>query len=226
MSVSETSKSPWGPTRRRRGSKYPVKREAVLNAAAALMRRNGYDAMSLNDLADILNITKPTLYYYVGSKEALYGEIIDRSQTETLEFMHGVVASEMSGYAKLEAIMKTYVEHTNSDFGACLMLVMPANIDRTLGRKIQARTREANELIYQVLEEGKKDGTLRVDDPTVVLHALFGSLNWIPRWYKPAGRHSLKKIAELQVEVLLNGIRGPALAAEPGPPARTSRRKG
>ena len=60
-----------GSIRSRRDTQFPEKREALLNAAAKLFREKGYEGASLNDLADMLHITKPTLYYYVKSKDQL-----------------------------------------------------------------------------------------------------------------------------------------------------------
>ena len=209
----EPSVSPWGKVRRGRGRQYDIKREAVLTAAAMLMRRSGYGGMALADLAEILNVTKPTLYHYVGSKEALFAEIVERSQQMTIDMMREVVAGEGTGFEKLRRIMVAYMEIVNSDAGTGLLFASTADIGPETQAAIAARARQANGIIHQVLEAGQADGTLRVGDPAIVLHALFGSLNWTPNWFKPGGRLSLRDAAEQLVDVLLGGVRGPAAEA-------------
>jgi AcrR family transcriptional regulator len=206
---STHEKSPWGRTPRKRASQFPMKREAVLSAAASLIGRSGYNGMSLSDLASALNVTKPTLYHYVGSKEELFSEIVARSQRMTIDFMKSVVDQETTGFEKLRQIMLGYAEIVNSDFGTCLIFANSAELGAKTRAEIRQRAREANALILQVLAEGKRDGTLVVDDPTLVLQTLFGALNWSPSWFKPNGRLSLKAVAERQVDILLNGVRGP-----------------
>ena len=51
-----------------------VKREAVIRAAAHAFNRKGYHNTSLDDIAAALEVTKPTVYYYVTNKEQLLFE--------------------------------------------------------------------------------------------------------------------------------------------------------
>ncbi|MBK8132024.1 MAG: helix-turn-helix transcriptional regulator [Gammaproteobacteria bacterium] len=44
------------------------KRSAILRTAGRLFNQKGFRETSLNDLADELQVTKPTLYYYVENK--------------------------------------------------------------------------------------------------------------------------------------------------------------
>lgn len=209
VSETEAPPSPWtgGKAYRGRGRDFPVKREAVLSAAAALMGRKAYDGMSLVELAETLGVTKPTLYHYVGSKGQLFAEIVGRSQAMTIDFIAGVVAGPGTGIEKLRAIMLGYMEIVNSDAGACLVFANTADVGAETHGQIRARAKQANALIYQVLAEGQADGTLHVADPAVVLNTLFGSLNWTPNWYRPGRRLALGEIAEQQVDLLLSGVR-------------------
>src|SRR5215472_5763282 len=61
------SPSPWRARRRDR----EVKSEAVIRTAARAFNRKGYLNTSLNDIATALEVTKPTVYYYVTNKEHL-----------------------------------------------------------------------------------------------------------------------------------------------------------
>src|SRR6478752_6715420 len=65
--------SPWAGRRRPREAR-ALKREAVILAAARAFRERGYHNTSLDDLAASLKVTKPTLYLYVPSKEAILFE--------------------------------------------------------------------------------------------------------------------------------------------------------
>jgi AcrR family transcriptional regulator len=186
-----------------------MKREAVLSAAAALIGRSGYNGMSLSDLASELNVTKPTLYHYVGSKEELFSEIVARSQRMTIDFMKSVVEQETTGYEKLRRIMLGYAEIVNSDFGTCLIFANSPELGAKTRAEIRKRAREANALILQAFDEGNEDGTLAIDDPSLTLQTLFGALNWSPSWFKPDGRLPLEAVAERQIDILLNGVRGP-----------------
>lgn len=51
-------------------------RERIFQAALELFSGNGYDGTSVREIAEAAGISKPALYYYYGSKERLYTEII------------------------------------------------------------------------------------------------------------------------------------------------------
>ena len=61
-------------------------REAIINSALKLFCRRGYDAVGVQEIVDQAGITKPTLYYYFGSKQGLLKEIL-RTNSEILEKM-------------------------------------------------------------------------------------------------------------------------------------------
>src|SRR4029077_9835129 len=65
--------SPWRGSRERLRDR-ELKRGAVIRAAAREFNRKGYHNTSLDDIAAALEVTKPTVYYYVTSKEQLLFE--------------------------------------------------------------------------------------------------------------------------------------------------------
>jgi AcrR family transcriptional regulator len=65
--------SPWRASRERARER-EIKREAVIRAAVHAFNRKGYHNTSLDDIAAALDVTKPTVYYYVTSKEQLLFE--------------------------------------------------------------------------------------------------------------------------------------------------------
>lgn len=51
-------------------------RETILNCALQLFSSKGYDAVGVTEIVDKAGITKPTLYYFFGSKEGLFKELL------------------------------------------------------------------------------------------------------------------------------------------------------
>ena len=204
--MSGAAPSPFAARRRGRGRQFPDKREAVLNAGAALMASRGYGGASLAELAEVLGVTKPTLYHYVGSKEQLYAEIVERSQRMTIEFIAEVAELQAAGLDKLRRILVGYIEIVNSDAGTRAMFAAGPEVGQATQLAIRGRAREANALILRVLRQGWEDGTIRELDPAIVLNTLFGAANWTPNWFRPGGRLSLSAFAEAQADILLDGV--------------------
>ena len=201
---------PWSrSTRKKRESHFPEKREVVLNTAAALFRDQGYERASLSDLADFLQITKPTIYYYVQSKEQLLVDILRTAQSAVLASFAAAEAGSGTAYEKLRRMMIDYALVMISDHGACLARVSPRSFaDPEARQEVEQRIQEADRTIYRILEQGRKDGTLKFADRAVALHTLFGSLNWTAYWAKADGPLSPKQLAVAQVDLLLGGVMG------------------
>ena len=88
--------SPWRASRERQRDR-EVKREAVIRAAAHAFNRKGYHNTSLDDIAAALEVTKPTVYYYVTNKEQLLFECFVAGVEQIRAAFREVQAAESPG---------------------------------------------------------------------------------------------------------------------------------
>ncbi|TDH35868.1 TetR family transcriptional regulator [Pseudohoeflea suaedae] len=63
---------------RKRGRKASLSRPMILDAAVALIERNGVGALSMRKLAARLGVEAMSLYYHVSSKDELVDAVVDR----------------------------------------------------------------------------------------------------------------------------------------------------
>lgn len=75
-------------------------REKILECALALFASRGYDAVSVGGIAEAAGITKPTLYYYFGSKEGLF--------TALLELHYGRLQKMLEKVCRYEPVVGDY----------------------------------------------------------------------------------------------------------------------
>jgi AcrR family transcriptional regulator len=68
-------------------------RNAILRQAAALFAARGYDAVSVREIVEAAGVTKPSLYYYFESKEALAAALIEELHAAGAEMRREVFAS-------------------------------------------------------------------------------------------------------------------------------------
>jgi TetR/AcrR family transcriptional regulator len=61
--------------------------------------------------------------------------------------------------------------------------------------------------VRRLLEEGMARGTFRRSDPKLLAFALFGAVNWIPRWFNPEGAASSQAIGDLFADFFIAGLR-------------------
>ena len=115
-----SSSSPWLPFESRRRAR-DEKREAVLRAAVQLFLEQGYHRVTLNEVAERLNITKPALYNYFRGKD----EILFECWSMGAELVDSVIieinAGGGTGLAKLRRLVHAYAGLMATDFGASLV---------------------------------------------------------------------------------------------------------
>ena len=176
--------------------------------AAQVFNERGFVASTLDEVAERLKITKPTLYYYVKSKDEILYECVRMGLTMLQEAIQTAGASGGSALDKLVVAMRKYAEIVTMDFGMCLIRVgedpLPLESQRKLRRIKAAIDGEFRELIRQ----GIGEGSINNCDPKITAFALAGALSWIGRWYRPGGDLSPAQIADHFVALLVNGLCG------------------
>jgi AcrR family transcriptional regulator len=197
--------SPWAPSAEREQVRID-KREAVLRMAAQVFNEKGYLAATLDEVAERLHVTKPTLYYYVKNKDEILYECVRIGLTMLQDAITEVGASGGTALDKLVAAMHKYTEIVTMDFGMCLIRVgedpLPPESQRKLRRIKAAIDLEFRELIRQ----GIVEGTIAPCDPKLAAFTLAGALSWIGRWYRPEGAWTPEDIARQCIALLSNGL--------------------
>src|ERR1700730_14350100 len=99
--------SPWRASRERQHDR-EVKREAVIRAAAHAFNLKGYHNTSLDDIASALQVTKPTVYYYVTKKERLFLECSAAGLEPIRTGLREARALEAPARERLNAVLRSY----------------------------------------------------------------------------------------------------------------------
>ena len=86
-------------------------RERLLRAALHAFTARGYSAASVREIVESCAVTKPTLYYYFGSKERLYRTLIAETFAESNRRIARIAASPLPPAGKLEAVVEHYLNY-------------------------------------------------------------------------------------------------------------------
>jgi AcrR family transcriptional regulator len=215
--------SPWRASPERQRDR-ELKRDAVIRAAALEFNRKGYHNTSLDDIAARLEVTKPTVYYYVTSKEQLLFECfvagVERIRTACRE----VRRLDLPARERLNAVLRQYGEAVASEFGWCMVRAEQDDLSPSMSRHVKALKSEIDHSIRRLIREGIQDGSIHPCDPKMTAFALAGALNWIAHWYREDQSMSGAEIAEAFVTIFEAGLRPRAVAAAETLPRRRARR--
>jgi AcrR family transcriptional regulator len=196
---------PWAGAARSRNRE--AKRDAILAAAAHAFVRDGYAATSIDDIAARLNVSKPTLYYYVGSKQALLGACFDRALDAYSEAVAPDELNSECARERLRQVVHRYVEITTTVFGRCLHRVPDLELMPDIRDRLRNVKRQVDGRIRELIRLGIRDGSLRSADVRMSTFAISGAMNSIAQWYSPEGPLEPGDIAERLWDSFAEGLR-------------------
>ncbi|WP_432239543.1 TetR/AcrR family transcriptional regulator [Herbaspirillum robiniae] len=198
--------SPWKKIQDRDAER-EVKREAVLRTAAQLFNEKGFHATSLDEVAERLNVSKPTLYYYVKNKDEILFECVRIGLEKVQRSASEAGASNGAAIDKLIAAMRAYAEIVTMDFGMCLIRVGEDPLPAESRKKLRALKAKIDNEFRSMIKQGIAEGSIVKCDPKVTAFLLAGALSWIGRWYQEEGGLTPIEIADQAVSLILDGLR-------------------
>jgi AcrR family transcriptional regulator len=188
------------------------KRIESLRAAAAVFRRRGYHGASVDQIARALKMAPGNLYYYFRNKEEILYVCHDYSLGLILKELKDVEASDLPPDRQIHRLIVAFV-HLFIDVlhGTAWTLEVEA-LSAPLRKKVVARRDRIDKGFRKILSNGMRSGLFTRRDATLASFVIFGAINWIPRWYDPAGRATSHEIAQAFADYLVAGLRNGNLA--------------
>jgi len=185
--------------------------ESLLAIAVTVFNERGYDGTSMEDLSRRLGISKSSIYYHVDSKEDLLRLAIDRALDGLFSIAEQISESTEPAIDRLEHLVRGSV-HVLTDRLPYVTLLLRARGNTSTERGALARRRQFDHIVADLVKEAERDGDIRPDvDPAVTARLLFGMVNSLVEWYRPAGRPggraAVDELADAVCTVAFDGLR-------------------
>lgn len=179
--------------------------DSLLRVAVAVFNERGYDGTSMEDLAARLGISKSAIYHHVSSKTELLRLAVDRA----LDALVAVVSQPQGDTAvdRLESVLRGSVRVLVAELPfVTLLLRVRGNTDAE--RRALTRRRELDHMLTALVQDAVAEGSLRPDiDPALTARLLFGTVNSLIDWYRPARAPRPGDLADALVNFALQGLR-------------------
>jgi AcrR family transcriptional regulator len=136
-------------------------RAEILETARDVVLGSGLAGFTLSAVADDLGLTKPALYYYFKSKEALLFELLLREWFESATEVHAAVDKTESGADAVEQLMRTVFERYRDRLKLFVLFFKMGpggDFEGNMGPEELERIRPVNDLLY-----GGAEARLRED---------------------------------------------------------------
>jgi TetR/AcrR family transcriptional repressor of nem operon len=138
---------------------------AVLDAAIARFWQHGYEATSVRDLADEMNIASASLYNAFGDKRTLYeralNRYLDQSFRERIRRLEPSLPPREAIVAFLQEIVKRSV--TDKQHRGCMLVnsaIESAPHDEHFFKIVATFLDEVEQFFFRCVRSGQSDGTI------------------------------------------------------------------
>ncbi|HEX6184944.1 MAG TPA: TetR/AcrR family transcriptional regulator [Pyrinomonadaceae bacterium] len=179
----------------------------IYRAAAQIILRKGYDATSVNDIANALGMTKAGLYHYINGKKELLFDIMNFGLGELDEEVATPAEAIQDPAARLRFVVAAHARLVTRGQGAITILVDEITaLTPPQQRKITQRKRAYFDFLRGTLDELKSAGQLQDVDTTAATFSLLGMINWLSRWFRQGGALTEEQAADQLVRIALHGL--------------------
>jgi len=153
-------------------------RAEILEVATREFAEHGYSGARVDEIAERTRTTKRMLYYYFGSKEGLYTEVLERAYAEIRAAETAVDVEHLDPLAAIRRLAELTFDHHEAHPNF-IRLVSIENIHRAEHLRASGRFADLNmpaiDRIARILERGRADGAFTRDADAFDVHMIISA---------------------------------------------------
>jgi TetR/AcrR family transcriptional regulator len=189
-----------------RSQQVDLKRTSILREAARSFNRSGFHGTTLDDIAERLGVTKAALYRYVPNKHELLFACFKLAMDSAFSNLDTGEAQGRNGLDKIRIGLQGYVRDMIGELGYPVVLLEENALLPEHAKTIIRQRDQMERRLRALIAEGIEDGSIAPCNPKLVSFAMFGAVNWVPKWYRAGGEWSAEEVAEWLLAVVTRSI--------------------
>lgn len=180
---------------------------AILEQAARLICSQGYEATSMQEIAEACELTKAGLYHHIRTKEGLLLAIMHYGMDLFEEQVLDQVTAISDPLERLRATMARNLELvTSSSKEVTIILHEHGTLTGVARTEINARKKKYVRFLEAAFREAIALGQIREVDPTLAAFNFLGVTLWTYKWYRPDGALGPRQIVDGTLDLFFGGL--------------------
>jgi AcrR family transcriptional regulator len=196
------------------------RREQLLDVGRSLFAERGFDATSVEEIAQRAGVSKPVVYEHFGGKEGLYAVVVDREMRSLLEAITGALGSSGHPRELLERAAFALLDYVESSSDGFRILVRDSPVAQATGSFASLISDATSQVEHIMVNQFKQRGFDTKHAP-MYAQMLVGMVALTGQWWLDARRPEKAEVAAHLVNLAWNGLSGleaqPVLSQNPTP---------
>jgi AcrR family transcriptional regulator len=183
-------------------------RRHVVDAAAALFRKSGFNAVSMIEVAHAVGLSKPGLYHHWPNKEALLQAIVGLTSELLLRQLDEVREASADPGERMRIYVRSRlaVVARHQDLFTVTWQERAILSSTSFGR-LAAVAEQYRNGVRGLIDEAKEAGVIRPEvDSHLLMLAIDGMTGWAYFWYREKGPLRPEQIGDVFWDMLANGV--------------------
>ena len=181
--------------------------QEIVDAAAEVFYEKGYEAATLQEIADRVGILKGRIYYYIKTKGDLLDNLLVGVHSEGLAMIRECAAVEGTIFDKLSAMIRGHINYMSRNQSKTSVYLHELKALGADYRNRLFRSHEHRDEFLSVLRRGQEEGLIDPDlDPKLTAQTMLGWINSLYQWYTPKRGASIIAIADHFAAIMLRGL--------------------
>lgn len=183
-------------------------KEKIINCAALLFAKYGYNATSIKSIAESCKVSKSLIYHYYFSKEDMLYDIAQSHINKLISIIDDCSRLKCeTNQLKLKKIISQFmIEYKTSKNRHKILIQDIEFLKPSRQKKIKSLQMKVVRSVAEILKKINPQID-EVKDLIPVTMGLFGMINWTFTWINPSGKMTYKDVSDLFTNIFINGLK-------------------
>lgn len=182
----------------------------IFQAAARLFAEKGYNGVSMREISESTGLSKPTIYYYFGSKEGIYSSLVEVGLHHNLEQFQRIIDTNIPVKQKIIEIVKIRFRQVREypEFAKFFLLIFMSIENLPFLKKFIEEAASRRQSLADLIQQGIFQGEFGQSvNPKLAADILIGTLmHFMVKQLNVKKQILSDELAEEIVELIFKGL--------------------
>ncbi len=193
------------------------RRAQLIEVGRGVFAKRGYEATSVEEIAERARVSKPIIYEHFGGKEGLYAVIVDREMDYVVRRITEAISTG-TPRARIERAVLTFLDYVKNEPEGFAVLAQDTPLPATRGQ-LSSLLADLAGRVGDIFTASFKEAGYDPRSAPIYAQALVGMVTFVGKWWTETRKPAIEDVAKHVAALVWMGLRRlpkkPALVIKP-----------